>query len=108
MSDLQRFIDRLEQTSGKRKEAGLAMDFQREQHRIFAVNENGTVIAEITFPEREKGVYVIDHTFVDESLRGQGVAKVLMEMAIAQIKEQKGKVEATCSYAQRFLEKHPQ
>ena len=23
------------------------MDFQREQHRIFAVNENGTVIAEI-------------------------------------------------------------
>ena len=68
----------------------------------------GTVIAEITFPEREKGVYVIDHTFVDESLRGQGVAKVLMEMAIAQIKEQKGKVEATCSYAQRFLEKHPQ
>lgn len=84
------------------------MNFQREQHRIFAVNENGTVIAEITFPEREKGVYVIDHTFVDESLRGQGVAKVLMEMAIAQIKEQKGKVEATCSYAQRFLEKHPQ
>lgn len=84
------------------------MDFQREQHRIFAVNENGTVIAEITFPEREKGVYVIDHTFVDESLRGQGVAKVLMEMAIAQIKEQKGKVEATCSYAQRFLEKYQQ
>ena len=37
------------------------MDFQREQHRIFAVNENGTVIAEITFPEREKGVYVESH-----------------------------------------------
>lgn len=84
------------------------MNFKREQHRIFAVNESGAVIAEITFPEREKGIYVIDHTFVDESLRGQGVAKVLVEMAIDQIKEQKGKVEATCSYAQHYLEKNPQ
>ena len=45
------------------------MDFQREQHRIFAVNENGTVIAEITFPEREKGVYLESLARVQKVLR---------------------------------------
>lgn len=81
------------------------MEFQKEKNRIFTVNNVGTVIAEITFPEREKGVYVIDHTFVDESLRGQGIAKQLVDMAVKQIEEQGGVAEATCSYAKRVLQK---
>ena len=84
------------------------MDFQREQHRIFAVNENGTVIAEITFPEREKGVYVIDHTFVDESLRGGGVAGQLLAEAAKELRAQGLKARPTCSYAARWFEKHPE
>ena len=46
------------------------MEFQRETGRIYA-ERDGQLIAEITFPE-EDGVAVIDHTFVDGSLRGQG------------------------------------
>ena len=47
------------------------MDFQEEPGRIFAM-QDGTLIAEITFPEQD-GVAVFDHTFVDGSLRGRGV-----------------------------------
>ncbi|MGN0621344.1 MAG: hypothetical protein ACI4I9_05715 [Porcipelethomonas sp.] len=47
------------------------MNFQIEKNRIFKEDENGKVIAEITFPETEKGVFCIDHTFADDSLRGQ-------------------------------------
>ena len=43
------------------------MHFQEEPGRIFAV-QDGTLIAEITFPEQD-GVAVFDHTFVDGSLR---------------------------------------
>ena len=43
---------------------------------------------------------------VDDSLRGQGVAGTLMELAVQAIQEQGGTVTATCSYAQHWLEKH--
>ena len=79
------------------------MDFIREDNRIYSIDDAGKIVAEITFPEIEKGVYNIDHTFVDDSLRGQGIAKQLVEMAIQQIESKNGKVQATCSYAKKYL-----
>ena len=43
------------------------MEFQREPGRIYA-EEEGRVIAEVTFPDRD-GAADIDHTFVDDTLR---------------------------------------
>ena len=82
------------------------MNFQIESNRIFKEDENGKVIAEITFPETEKGIFCIDHTFVDDSLRGRGIAGQLVQLAVDKIKEQGGKFTATCSYAKHWLEKH--
>lgn len=78
------------------------MDLQHESNRIFANDASGKLIAEITFPE-EGGVATINHTFVDDSLRGQGVAGQLMTEAVKSIKESGWKLEATCSYAQKWL-----
>ena len=80
------------------------MEFQREPGRIYA-EEEGRVIAEVTFPDRD-GAADIDHTFVDDSLRGQGVAGELMRRAVALLTEQGKQVTATCSYAAHWLEKH--
>ena len=55
------------------------MEFQREPGRIYA-EEEGRVIAEVTFPDRD-GAADIDHTFVDDTLRGQGVAGQLLREA---------------------------
>lgn len=55
------------------------MEFQREPGRIYA-EEEGRVIAEVTFPDRD-GAADIDHTFVDDTLRGQGVAGQLLQAA---------------------------
>ncbi|NLZ45335.1 MAG: N-acetyltransferase [Clostridiales bacterium] len=82
------------------------MNYKFETNRIYAENESGIVIAEITFPETEKGVFTINHTFVDSSLRGKGVAGELVKLAASQIGEQGGKVQATCSYAKKWLEKN--
>ena len=49
------------------------MEFTVESNRIFYQQE-GKTLAEITFPETAPGVVVIDHTWVDPSLRGQGAA----------------------------------
>lgn len=82
------------------------MNFIKEPNRIYLQNETGKVVAEITFKEIEKGIYNIDHTFVDESLRGQGIASKLVELAVEKIKSKGCKIEATCSYARSWIEKH--
>ena len=82
------------------------MDFKKEENRIYAEDEEGNIVAEITFQEVEEGIYDINHTFVDESLRGQGIAGKLVEEAVKTIKERGAKVQATCSYASKWLEKN--
>lgn len=82
------------------------MDFIYEKNRIYVNNEAGETIAEVTFPETDPGVFTIDHTIVDSSLQGQGVAGRLVQAAVDEIKGRGGRVEATCSYAVRWLEKH--
>ena len=81
------------------------MDFIKENSKIYSLDENQKVIAEITFCEIEKGVFNINHTFVDEKLRGQGIASKLVQMAVEEIQKRNGKVQATCSYAKKWLEK---
>ena len=83
------------------------MEFQHEKERIFAEDESGKVIAEVTFPIAD-GVATIDHTFVDGSLRGQGVAGKLMAAAAQQIREAGLKVTPTCSYAVKWFADHPE
>ena len=82
------------------------MKFIYEPNRIYGTDENNKVIAEVTFPETEPGVFTINHTIVDSSLQGQGVAGQLVKAAVDDIKSQGGKVQATCSYAVKWLEKH--
>ena len=82
------------------------MNFIEEQTRIYCVNEHGKILAEIVFEELEEGIFNITHTFVDESLRGQGIASKLVELAVEKIRKQNGKITATCSYAKKWLENH--
>lgn len=83
------------------------MNFSAENNRIYKNDDSGKMIAEITFPETSPGVFTIDHTFVDDSLRGQGMADKLVRAAIENIHSKGGRVEATCSYAVRWFEEHP-
>ena len=76
------------------------------ENRISQKDENGRVVAEITFQETSLGICVIDYTFVDESLRGQGVASMLVQAAVDEIKKRGGQVQATCSCAKKWLKEH--
>lgn len=84
----------------------MLMTYVIEKCRIYGTDEKGKVVAEILFPETDTGVYTITHTFVDGSLRGMGIAGELVSHAVEQIKNNGGKVTASCSYAQKWLEKH--
>lgn len=84
------------------------MDFIYESHRIYSEDENGRLLAEITFPALDSQTVNINHTFVDDSLRGQGIAGMLMQAAADTIRSQGKKALPTCSYAARWFGKHPE
>ena len=82
------------------------MEFIIKNNKIFLEDSNKKILAEIEFEEIGNGIYNIYHTFVDESLRGKGIASKLVEQAINEIKKRNGEVQATCSYAKKWIEKN--
>ena len=84
------------------------MEFIRREHEITLESPEGQTLARVTFPAVDAGTVDINHTFVDDSLRGQGIASALVQAAVAQIHEMGGQVTATCSYARDWLQRHPE
>ncbi len=82
------------------------MNFIIEKNRIYLNNESNQMVAEVTFPYISDHVVEINHTFVDDSLRGQGIAGKLLEIAVNKIREQNKKVKPTCSYVVKWFEKN--
>jgi predicted GNAT family acetyltransferase len=84
------------------------MEFIHESNRIYIENDEGKAIAEITFPNISNNEVNVDHTFVDSSLRGQGIAGKLMVELVEDLKKNNKKAKATCSYAVEWFEKYPE
>ncbi len=82
------------------------MNFNYEKNRIYVNDENGKMIVEATFPLYKDGVVVIDHTYVDPSLRGKGVASDLMKAVCQYVEKQGLKIIATCPYAVPWFKRH--
>ena len=82
------------------------MNFVKEENRIYLQNSENETVAEVTFYEIQEGVYNIDHTFVDESLRGQGIGNKLVQEAVNTIRKKGASVQATCPFASKWLEEN--
>ena len=83
------------------------MEFITEKDRIYATDPAGKIVAEVTFPTAN-GVSTINHTFVDPSLRGEGIAGKLVNLAADKILAEGNKIAATCSYAVAWFRRHPE
>jgi predicted GNAT family acetyltransferase len=69
-------------------------------HRgAFFILQDGQRIAEMTYNRAGEGLAVIDHTEVHPDLRGQGVARQLLDAAVKWARDNHIKLGATCSYA---------
>ena len=77
----------------------MARNYITEENRIYLSDENGNILAEIDFEKVNEKTYNISHTFVDDSLRGQGIGSELVEKAITYLSEKWYRVRATCPYA---------
>lgn len=84
------------------------MELIHDDARIYGLDENGRLIAEITFPRIASGTVDITRTFVDSSLQGQGVADRLVRAAAEDLRSRGLKAVVTCPYAAKWFSKHPE
>lgn len=84
------------------------MKFTHSKNSIALLSENGKILAEVTFPEIDENTVNVNHTFVDDSLRGQGIAGKLMEELVIELQNSDRKAVLSCSYAISWFNKHPQ
>lgn len=84
------------------------MEFKLKQsgngQGAFEYELDGQRVAEITWIEKN-GVMSVDHTYVSNVLRGQGVAKKLLDEAANYARENQLKMVAICSYVVSAFEK---
>lgn len=83
------------------------MHFKHSPNRIWLENEQNTTVAWVEFPAVADGVVDVQHTVVDESLKGQGIAGKLMQELVSQLREDGRKAVLTCSYAVAWFDKRP-
>jgi predicted GNAT family acetyltransferase len=80
------------------------MAFIVGENRV-SYEQDGAELAYVTFPDIG-GIVEIDHTFVDDSLRGQGIAGKLMERTAETLRQTNRKAKLTCSYAVKWFAEH--
>lgn len=72
----------------------------------FLVKVDGKRLAEMTYATVGDTEFNIDHTQVDESLRGQKVGDKLLAEAVKFARENGFKITATCSFAHKKLQEN--
>lgn len=84
------------------------MDFvlkeKSPKHFAFEYEQQGETLAEIEWIERDN-VMDMHHTYVSDALRGQGVAKKLLDQAAEYARDNNFKINAICSYVVSAFEK---
>lgn len=80
-------------------------EIQKGSNKFFVGQNENEPEAEIVFSQ-EQNKMVIEHTFVSEKLRGQGVGQELVDEAARHARESDIKIESQCPYAKEVLEKN--
>lgn len=77
---------------------------EKEKEGVFEIREGESLLAELNFRKVAPGKIDAYHTFVDSSLRGQGIADKLYEALRAYAEERKLEIVATCSYIAKKMQ----
>ena len=69
-----------------------------QKGEFFKADASGKRMAEISYIWRDDSTIDANHTWVDDSLQGQGVARQLLDTLVEFARKKKVKIVPTCSY----------
>lgn len=64
--------------------------------------------AEMTFSRASDALIIVDHTYVPERFRGEGVGRQLVDRLIADAREKGFRIVPLCPYVKGQFQKHPE
>lgn len=73
----------------------------------FFVEQDAERLAEMTYSWAGEDKFIIDHTDVSDTLRGQGIGRHLLEAAVNFAREKQVKIIPLCPYAKSVFDKDP-
>ena len=82
------------------------MEIRFEENGAKAYNDEGKEVGLCEYYEKD-GKWVLNHTVVDPSMKGQGIAGKLLDCVLEHAREKKVKIVAECSYVAHAFEKNP-
>jgi len=74
---------------------------------FFLAEENGTRMGYLSYEWASDTVFAIMHTVVEPAFQGRGVARELLNAAVAYARENGYKIRPICPYAEKVLNRDP-
>ncbi|MGO3441526.1 MAG: GNAT family N-acetyltransferase [Serratia liquefaciens] len=84
------------------------LKFLEDEKRFYINDQQGKMIAEISFVSSGDKLTIIDHTWVDEVLKGQGVGKKLVALVVAKMRAENRKIIPLCPFAKHEFDTTPE
>lgn len=84
------------------------MEYLEGESRFYVQRAQGEAIAEMTFHRVGSDIAVIEHKYVNESYRGQGIADQLFDCVVEKMRKEKREIVPLCSFAVKQFELKPQ
>ncbi|TMN22804.1 GNAT family N-acetyltransferase [Lentibacillus cibarius] len=84
------------------------MDIKKGNGKFYIGDDEQNPTAEITFKPIGDDKLDVDHTYVSEELRGQGIAGKLTEKMVSFAREEGKKIKPTCPYVVDKMEQTPE
>ncbi|MEQ8425550.1 MAG: GNAT family N-acetyltransferase [Cyclobacteriaceae bacterium] len=78
---------------------------ETETKGSFYVEQDGTVLAEMTYSKAGEKMIIIDHTEVGEALKGKGVGLQLVKASVDHARTLKIKILPLCPFAKSVFDK---
>ncbi len=74
---------------------------------LFYIEQNGAILAELTYSWAGTNRIIINHTGVSEALSGKGIGKELVAKSVDFARAKNIKISPICPYAKAIFDKTP-
>ncbi len=82
------------------------MIFDIGASRFYKNDDNDNLIGEITYSVAGSSMIIIDHTFVHDDYRGQGIAAQLVDRVVEMARDENKKIIPLCPFAKSMFERN--
>lgn len=81
-------------------------EIKQGNHQFYLGDDEENAFAYVTFKDKDDSTIIVDHTFVSDELRGQGIAGKLYKKIIDYAREENKKIIPECPYIKAKMEQN--